>query len=437
MRLGLRAKVLTYVVLLHVVLAALVAVILAKEPAWLFPLEGLFLLSAILGVLLVRAFFVPLRMIETGAELMRDQEFNVRFRKVGQSELDGLIEIYNDMAARLREQQIEAEEKSRFITRVFEHSPSAVVILDHDGRVAELNASAERLLDKSASELVGQRPEDRAHPLLAELARQPIDEPRVRAHGERRLRGIHARFLDRGAPRSVILVDELTGELREIEKQAFSKVIRMMSHEVHNSVGAVRSLLETCEDYAAQLADADRTDYSRALAVSIGRLDALAAFMERLASVVRVPAPEKRPTDLAPMMRDLGVLLAPELRERRITLQHDLADTLTAVLVDKNQLEQVLVNALRNAIEAIGEDGTITLASGRLAGKRWLAVRDTGPGLPPALLERLHTPFFTTKKDGRGVGLTLSREIIAQHGFTMALENRQEGGAELRIELDS
>ena len=106
------------------------------------------------------------------------------------------------------------------------------------------------------------------------------------------------------------------------------------------------------------------------------------------------------------------------------------------VSLDRNQMEQVLVNVLQNAMEAIGEDGQIALRLGRdedRGGRLFLAIGDTGPGLPEEVLPRLFEPFFSTKRNGRGLGLTLIQEILTQHGFDFSLENRPEGGAELRI----
>ena len=101
--------------------------------------------------------------------------------------------------------------------------------------------------------------------------------------------------------------------------------------------------------------------------------------------------------------------------------------------LDKNQIEEVLVNVLRNAMEAVGENGEIVVATGRNRDGAWLAIRDTGPGIDESLRTALFTPFFTTKPDGRGVGLTLSREILTLHRFDFRLENRPEGGAEFSI----
>ncbi len=155
--------------------------------------------------------------------------------------------------------------------------------------------------------------------------------------------------------------------------------------------------------------------------------------MNGLAAVVRVPPPDKRACDLRVLLSDIARLLQPELDRRRIRLDWQPPATFPDVALDKNQIEQVLVNVLRNAIEAIGEQGSVTLRlflEGRRPG---LAVRDTGAGIPPEAEAHLFSPFFSTKREGQGIGLTLTREILTQHDLDFDLRNVSPGGAEFRI----
>jgi two-component system nitrogen regulation sensor histidine kinase NtrY len=435
-RFSIRIRIVIYLVLLHAVLATISVVVLIEKPVLLLVFEALFLVSLAVGYLLVRAFFVPLELIRTGAELMRERDFTTRFREVGQTEMDELIRIYNDLAERLRQERIRLEERNLFIDKVVRASPTGVVVLDHHGCIADLNDSARRLLSYDGHDPLGRKIDEAAPPLGAILSALEPGESRVVSVHDRRLRCLRATFFDRGAPRSFYLIEELTAELRAIERAAYGKVIRMMSHEVRNSVGAVRSLLESCATYGGQLSEGDRGDFEQALDVAATRLRHLNGFMDAIASVVRVPEPDKRPCDVLALLRDLDLLLRPELDRRQIRLRWKSAEPLADVALDKNQFEQVLVNVLRNAMEAIGQDGEIVVASGRDDGKRWLAIRDSGPGIDDERRAGLLTPFFSTKRDGQGVGLTLSREILSRHGFAFSLDNRESGGAEFRIRFD-
>jgi len=431
--LPLRTKILTYVVLLHGILAAAALLVLLERPKLLLIFEGLFLLSAIVGYFLLRAFFVPLSLIHTGAELMRERDFTTRFRSVGQPEMDKLTEIYNEMVERLRRERLQLEEQNLFVSKLVHASPTAITVLDHDGRVSDVNRAAERLFGRAATELVGCRTAELPAPFGQLLDGLAATESRSLSTRDRRLKCLRGEFFDRGSTRTFFMIDELTEELRTAEKAAYGKLIRMMSHEVQNSVTSVRSLLESCGHYTRQLGEGDRHDMEQALEVSSNRLDHLSQFMKGLASVVRVPEPDRRPTDVVVLIRDLGLLLAPELEHRGIRIEWALPQQPVTITLDKNQIEQVLVNVLRNAMEAIGSDGTIRAALEQSQGTVWLSIRDSGCGIPEEAQPELFTPFFSTKRDGQGLGLTLTREILSRHGYSFSLENGPTGGAEFRI----
>lgn len=328
--------------------------------------------------------------------------------------MDVLIDVYNRMIDRLREERLAAEEQGQLLQKIVEASPAAIAICDFDGKVERMNPAAERLLDAGS---------------WAQLAAIPPGESRlVTHHGARRLKVSRAEFRDRGFVKSFYVIEEMTEELRLSEKAAYEKLIRMMSHEVNNSVGAVRSLLESSLRYAPQIGDADRDDFTSALTIASARIDALNRFMSAFADVVRIPPPHRTPARIDQLLQRVAVLLRPELEQRAIGVTLALADE-NPYDVDVSQLEQVVLNIFRNAIEAVGRDGTIhaSFAAGILT------IADTGPGIAEAIRSELFTPFFTTKRDGRGLGLTIVQEILANHGFPFSLTNAEHGGAQFRI----
>src|SRR4051812_40040075 len=146
---SLRAKIIVYLVLIHGVLAAISVFVLREDPIWLLAVEGLFVLPIALGVMLVRAFFVPLDLIRTGAELIGERAFPPQFRGVGQPEMDALTRIYNQMIARLREERLKLQEQHYFLEKILAASPAGIVTLDFAGRVSSLNPAAEALLQVS------------------------------------------------------------------------------------------------------------------------------------------------------------------------------------------------------------------------------------------------------------------------------------------------
>jgi nitrogen fixation/metabolism regulation signal transduction histidine kinase len=434
LQISLRAKIVAYLVLIHGVLGAISFFVLREDRLLLLAVEGLFALSITLGYLLVRSFFVPLELIRTGAELISERDFTSQFRAVGQPEMDALIEIYNRMIGRLREERLKAQEQHYFLDRILNASPAGILTLDFDGAVSLLNPSALELLGLAEEEALGRRLEELPGAVAEGLAAVPLGESRMLTHGRRRLKVSRAELFDRGFPRHFLIVEELTEELRSSEKSAYGKLIRMMSHEVNNSVGPVSSLLDSFRGYSDQLGEEDRQDFTHAVTVAIARLERLGAFVNGFAEVVRLPPPERRPCDLEQLVDEILVLLRPELERRRIQAAWERAEPVPPIDLDRNQIEQALVNVLKNAMEAIGEDGRIALRLAHEAGRPVLRIADSGPGIPEDVAPLLFTPFFSTKRDGRGLGLTLIQEILSQHGFDFGLENRAAGrGAELWV----
>jgi len=442
---SLRARIVLYVVALHLLLGGMAFYSLLDRPVLLLAAEVVFGVSAITGYWLLRSFFIPLELIRTGSELMRERDFSAHFTEVGQREMDDLIRIYNTMIDRLREERRAVEERNLLLDRLLDASPSGVVTLDHDGRISQINPAAARLAERgletghagggaaSQAGLVGASA-DVFPPAVARALRELRDggSAVVSWRGSHRLKIRRGSFYDRGAMRGFFLFEELTEELRASERAAYGKLIRMMSHEVNNSVGAVRSLLESCQSYEGQLKEEDRGDYGQAIDVAVRRLLNLNAFMNDLARVVRIPAPDLRPCDLPALLDDIATLMHPDLGRRRIRLVWERPRTFPTLSLDKNQMEQALVNILRNAAEAVGSDGTVTVTLAAAGDSPCLAVRDTGPGIPPEAEAHLFTPFFSTKREGQGIGLTLVREILARHALEFDLRN-VEGGAEFRI----
>src|SRR3954468_11728687 len=430
---SLRAKILLYLVLIHAILAAISFAVLRENRLWLLAVEGLFFLSIVLGGLLVRAFFVPLDLIRTGAELIGERDFTSQFREVGQPEMDALIRVYNQMIDRLREERLRLQEQHYFLEKILAASPAGVVTLDFDDRISSLNPMAEALLETSLGRALGKGLGELGSPLGTALAAMPVGGSEVLAlQGGRRLKASRAEFFDRGFPRSFLLLEELTEELRASEKAAYGKLIRMMSHEINNSVGAVGSLLDSFRGYAPELGEEDRDDFLQAIAVAVTRLENLRAFMNGFAEVVRLPPPDRRATDVKQLVDEILILLRPELDRRRIAVRWEASETIPPVELDRNQIEQVLVNVLKNAQESIGEDGAITLRLGN--GERpSLSIEDSGPGIPEDVRALLFTPFFSTKRNGRGLGLTLVQEILSAHGFEFSLGAGEGGGAEFRV----
>jgi len=430
----LRTKLVCYLVAAHALFAAIALATLQGRPIALLASEAALALSAVTGVALVRAWIAPMRLVRTGTHLMQEGDFTAHFRRTGHAEIDAMIGVYNRMIDTLRDERARGREQEGFVRKLIAASPSGILTLDHDGRVSLINAAADRFLEAPAGFVLGRILETVELPLARALAQLPPEGSNVvTLHGRRRFKCVRAAFYDRGHPRTFFVIEDLTVELHETEKAAYGKLIRMTTHEVNNSVAAVRSLLESMCTYAPQLVSDDRADFRKGIEVAVTRLDHLNAFMRGFADVVRIPAPELRPCVLKDLVDDILVLMGPQLSARRIEVRWVEAADAVPTLLDRNQIEQVLVNVVKNAMEAIGAEGRITMALRSKRGRLVLEISDSGPGLPDAIRGRLFTPFFSTKKDGRGLGLTVVREILVQHRFEFDLDNAEEGGARFRL----
>ena len=433
---SLRLRLVVYLVLLHVGLAGLVLVALAGRPRWwIFAAEGALALSVAVGILLLLRLFTAGRLPDDAARLLEDSDFTSRLRAVGEPALDRLVSVYNQLADRLRHERVRLQEQHYFLGELLAQSPSGILVLDYDGRIASANPAAASLFGRGGPDLLGQRPEDLEGPLGRALAAAEPGRPDVAVlGGGRRIRCSRGRFIDTGFPRVFYVLDELTEELRQAEKAAYEKLIRMVSHEVNNTVGATASLLDSCLRYASQLREGDRADFETAIGVVIGRTEQLNHFVRAFADVVRLPQPRREPHDVGAIVVSVARLLAPECERRAIRWQWQMeADLIFPV--DAAQIEQALLNVCRNAVEAIDRDGTITVRSWRRDGRSTLVIEDSGPGIPEDIRTQLFTPFFTTKPHGQGIGLTLVREILDRHGFTHDLAGPPGGPTRFSISL--
>lgn len=420
---SLRSKYAIYLIVLHLVLMALAFDLYRSNKYWIVAIELGLMISLVVGFRLSRSIFGVFELVRSGAQFIEEGDFTSRFRKIGQPETDRLISIYNTMIDNLREERLRAQEQHHFLDKILRVSPAAVITFDFDDRVASVNPSAERIFQMRAQEMLGKSLTELECGLARRLMTVSVGEPRVLPlRGGRRVKCQKLEFLDRGFARHFLLIDELTEELRQSEKAAYEKLIRMMSHEVNNSVGAANSLLHSCLNYSDQLDEEDRKDYETALRAIIERTAQLSQFMRGLAEMARIPSPNLSPCDPVAMLRDVEALMRVESERRRVSWVWDIVD-IGSVAMDRIQMEQVFVNIVKNALEAIGADGTITIRASLRAGQRVIVIEDSGAGIDPEVSSHLFSPFYSTKKNGQGVGLTLIKEILKNHNFEFSLES--------------
>jgi two-component system, NtrC family, nitrogen regulation sensor histidine kinase NtrY len=417
----LRIKFITMVVLLHATALVLTFVIFCEHPLLFILSEAVILLSLVFSWNLYLQLIRPLRLLMDGVDAIKDKDFTVKFRRTGKYEMDQLIDVYNHMIEELRSERTLQEEQHFFLEKLIQTSPTGIIILDYDDQVQQINPKAAEIL--SIPETARTLPEEVVRPLL-DLA--DGSSRVIKLGGVRTFRLQKSHFMDRGFARRFIMLEELTVELLAAEKNTYGKVIRMMAHEVNNTIGPVNSIIQSV--LAEQLL---RDPLRQALGAARDRNQNLNLFVRNFAELVKLPPPNKQRVDLHTLLGGVITLMHPSAAERSIRLELDGASF--HLSADVQQMEQALVNIIRNAIESIDREGVIHLHVDP-SGRR-LIIADTGRGISQEDSEHLFSPFYSTKKDGQGIGLTLVREILLQHGFEFSLKTIAVGKTEFNIKM--
>ncbi|MBV8251975.1 MAG: HAMP domain-containing protein [Chitinophaga sp.] len=412
----LKTKYLLFISILHL-LTLVLAWYVFKEEKVLFIVSELFiLLSAVIAARLYRQLIRPLGFLMRGVDAIRERDFNVKFRPTGQVEMDQLILVYNQMIDELRKERTRQEQQHFFLEKLIHTSPTGIIILDYEDQVQQANPKALQLLETTTDNIYKRSIQDFQHPVWQEIAALHSGESRtitINSVSTYKIQKSH--FVDRGFPRHFVMIEELTADILAAERKAYGKVIRMMAHEVNNTIGPVNSILQSVQQAQPEHASKLMLD---SLQVAIDRNYSLNTFMRNFADVVRLPSPQIRQVNIHQLLEHVVALMQPTAAERKIGLHLSLPPHPLHIPADKQLLEQALINIIRNATESIGKEGNIRIS----LDDSHLTITDDGPGIPQDLVDQLFTPFFSSKKDGQGIGLTLVKEILLQHGFTFSLQ---------------
>jgi len=379
----------------------------------------------------VRAAVVrPLQTLSNMQSALREGDFSFRVR--GSTSGDALGELMlevNTLSEMLREQRLGAMEASALLTSVMTEIEVAVFAFDGEQRLRLVNRAGERLMAQNAERLLGRTAEDLD--LLDCLEGESAHTLEKNFPGQSGRWGVRRSiFRQGGKPHYLVVIADLSRALREEERQAWQRLVRVLGHELNNSLAPICSIAGSLEDIMKREARAAdwEDDLRRGLRVIAERSDALSRFMRDYSRLTRLPKPQLRPIDLGTLVRAAAGL------ETRATVGIEPGPEIT-VSVDPDQLQQALINLIRNAVDAcLPTSGKVTVSWTKNGNWVSLTVRDDGPGI--ANPGNLFVPFFTTKPGGSGIGLALSRQIAEAHGGTLTLRNRSHGkGCEALLQL--
>ena len=417
-----------YLLTVHLALFALTVVVF-RHDIWLFlGIEILLLTSLALGYWLVRRALQPLEYTARFRDLLQDQDYAARMTDSKLPELDALVQLFNTMLSTLYQERLELGEQRGFLDSLLEATPSAVIVFDFEGNISLMNASAHALL-----RLDNPKGKPLSHwgstGLPSQLDTLPLNDSALLTDPEgRRFRGQRGQFFDRGFARDFLIVEEMTDVLESSERAMYDKLVRVLAHEVNNTVAATRSVLDSLLFYKSQLAQRDSDDFSTAIVAVKRRNVSLGEFIERFTRVVKMPEPELRPASVAAMMDDILWLNREQCKKSGINIGWLRRTEVGPVRLDSQLMEQALLNIVKNAVEAVettqaetGVPGRITFSLDEEGARMRLSIVDSGNRLGELPARQLFTPFVSTKKGGQGIGLMFVREVLNRHGFAYRL----------------
>ncbi|BDC50112.1 sensor histidine kinase [Bryobacterales bacterium F-183] len=376
----------------------------------------------------------PLRTLANLLEAMREGDYSIRGRQaLDEDALGDVLQQINAMGTTLQSQRLGALEATTLLRKVMEEINVAVFAFDGERKLRLVNRAGERLLNTPAERIMNA--EAASIGLEEYLDGEPQRTVQRGFAGNAGRWGIsRAQFREGGLPLQLLVITDLTRPLREEELQAWQRLVRVLGHELNNSLTPIKSIAGSLEQMLIRTPRAEdwEDDMKRGLSVIATRAESLARFMGAYARLAKLPRPELAPVEIGPLVERVAKL------ESRVRVVIE-GGPAVVVPADRDQLEQLLINLVKNGAEASlemrGTEPQVTI--GWLKGPMGtveLWVRDTGPGLSNTA--NLFVPFFTTKPGGSGIGLVLSRQIIEGHGGTLALSNIPERvGCEARITL--
>lgn len=350
---------------------------------------------------------------------LREGDYSVRGRGARPDDALGLaLWEVNALRDTLREQRLGAIEASALLRCAMEEIDVALFAFDDDEVLVLANRAGQQLLHASGERLIGLRAAELG---LADFLHEDVGEgmgmgiPGVEGRWVAR----RSTFRQRGRPMQLLVLTEVARVLREEERQAWQRIVRVIGHEINNSLAPISSIAASLAELSQrEERPADwNQDLRHGLDVIAGRSEALTRFMAAYARLARLPTPQRTSVDVAELVRRVAAL------ETRASVKVTGQEGVRALL-DMDQIEQALINLVANAVDATCEGGGEVAVSWE-EGPNRLTIRvvDDGPGVPQSA--NLFVPFFTTKPSGSGIGLALCRQIAEGHGGSLMLRNRE------------
>ncbi len=366
----------------------------------------------------------PLQTLSNMVAAIREDDFSFRLR--GGSREDSLADLIyeiNALATRLQQQKVSALEATALLKKVLMEIDVAVFTFDQRQHLTIVNRAGEQLMGRIAPRMLGRTAQELGlSEFLQSIEPQTVQMTFPGKHGRWAIS--HTSFRENGVPHQLLIVSDLSRALREEERQAWQRLIRVLGHELNNSLAPIKSIAGTLASLTlrASMPEDVTEDMRQGLRVIENRVESLNRFMQAYTQLARMPAPTRTKIEINPLVQRVASL------ERRLNVKTIEGPRVT-IDADPDQLEQVLINLIRNAVDAsldssLKQAGSVEVGWRANARSVEIFIRDEGPGLLNS--DNLFVPFFTTKHGGSGIGLTLSRQIAEAHGGVLQLSNRSD-----------
>lgn len=411
---------LSFVVLSLSLLVFTILAIIGDIPYWVWYIPVGVAIMATLTIF--RGIYVPQKAVDRGMELINSQDYNNRLVKVGEPNADKIVTLFNSLIDKLRAERLQNREQESLLKLLIEASPMGVVMLDFNGNISLANNSFLKMFEvKQLSDIEGKKISAIKSDLIPEMLKVPLGNSEIIRKGDFRIYRIyHLNFIQEGFRREFFLLESLTEEIIKAEKTAYEKVIRTISHEVNNSMGGLRTVLEIVSD------STDDPELKRVVESCDRRCENMGNFIKDYAEVVKLPQPVLARLDLGREIESMLPFLRTLLKEK-IKLIYNRPETGAIINADLALLQQVILNIVKNASESIVQEGFVKIEIHQGKDEVNLVISNNGLPIDAEISSQLFTPFFTTKPDGKGIGLTLIREVLNRHSAKYSLSTGDDG----------
>ena len=396
-----------------------------KITVWQISFAALLLILCIYLVIFYQKVVRSLQNIQIGMDLLNEQDFSSRLRKIGQYEADKLVDIFNKMMEQLKNERLRLREQNEFLDLLIKASPMGVLVLDFDYRISDINPSALKILGiKDVNSVIKKTLKEISEQVSIDISEIPFDETRTITLTDGTIYKCTSDFfIDKGFQRPFFLIEGLTEEVRRAEKKAYEKVIRMISHEVNNTTAGITSTLDTVEKELSAIPETK--DIREIMKVCISRCFGMSKFITNFADVVKIPIAQSVETDLNNLISNSIRFMEVMSHKRNIRIHFDLDENFPILWIDASLFEQVILNIIKNGIESIDNNGDIYIKT--VSSAKTLEITDNGKGISKEIENKLFNPFFSTKPTGQGIGLLFVREVLNQHHCEFSLRTYSDG----------